>query len=141
MTAPFNGLTESLSYPSSGVSPGLVTDVAFTLPRGFVDEAGTVHRQGRMRLATARDEILAQKDRRVQAYPGYLTLVLLSLVVTQLGTLSQVTPEMLEHLFSPDLAYLREVYNRLNQQGHLHIPTQCPHCSTQFDVELSASGE
>lgn len=128
-----------LSTPNT--PPGLITDVSFTLPRGLVDSEGTVHRQGTMRLATAKDEMLAQKDQRVQEYPGYITLVLLSQVITQLGTLTQVTPDMLEGLFSPDLAYLREAYNRLNQQGNLHVPAQCPHCAAQFDVELAAPGE
>ncbi|MEB3210436.1 MAG: phage tail assembly protein [Leptolyngbyaceae bacterium] len=120
---------------------GLITEFPFTLPRGLVDAEGTVHRHGHMRLSTARDEMLAQKDRRIHDYPGYATLVLLSQVITQLGTLSQITPEMLENLFSPDLAYLREAYHRLNQQGHLHIPAQCPHCSQHFDMELASSGE
>ncbi len=122
-------------------SPSLMTDASFTLPRGLVDSEGTVHRQGTMRLATAKDEMLAQKDRRVQTYPGYITLVLLSQVITRLGTLSQITPEMLEGLFSPDLAYLREAYNRLNQQGTFHVPAECPHCAAQFDVELAVPGE
>jgi len=67
--------------------------------------------------------------------------VLLSRVITRLGSLSSVTPEVLEGLFTRDLAYLREFYNRLNQQGDAYIPVQCPQCSTQFSVELSLSGE
>lgn len=120
---------------------GLITEFEFTLPRGLVDPEGQVHRTGLMRLSTARDELLVQKDRRVQNYAEYGTLVLLSLVITRLGTLEPVTPEALEGLFSPDLAYLKEVYNRLNQQGNLHVPALCPHCSGEFQVELSPSGE
>ena len=120
---------------------GLITEFEFTLPRGLVDPEGQVHRTGLMRLSTARDELLVQKDRRVQNYEEYGTLVLLSLVITRLGTLDPITPEALEGLFSPDLAYLKEVYNRLNQQGNLHVPALCPHCSGEFQVELSLSGE
>lgn len=119
----------------------LTTEFNFILPRGLVDEQGGIHRQGSMRLATAKDEIFVQKDRRVQNDPGYGVLVMLSRVITRLGSLSSVTPELLENLFTQDLAYLREFYNRINQQGDAYIPVQCPQCSSQFNVELSLSGE
>lgn len=125
-----------MNMPSS-----LLTEFDFTLPRGLVTKDGAVHRQGRMRLTTAADEFAAQNDRRVQELPSYGTLALLSQVITRLGDLSHVTPDQLERLFSTDLAYLREVYNRLNLQGNLHIPAQCPHCSTAFEVELVPPGE
>jgi hypothetical protein len=118
-----------------------ITEFSFTLPKGLVDSQGALHRQGRIRLATAKDELYAQKDRRVQEDPDYAVLVLLSRVITNLGTLSTITPELLENLFSPDLAYLRELYNRINQQGDAYIPVQCPTCSTHFNVELTLSGE
>jgi hypothetical protein len=119
----------------------LNTEFNFILPRGLVDEQGGIHRQGSMRLATAKDEIFVQKDRRVQNDPGYGVLVILSRVITRLGSLSSLTPELLENLFTRDLAYLREFYNRINQQGDAYIPVQCPQCSSQFNVELSLSGE
>jgi hypothetical protein len=119
----------------------LNTEFNFILPRGLVDEQGAIHRQGSMRLATAKDEIFVQKDRRVQNDPGYGVLVMLSRVITRLGSLSSITPELLENLFTRDLAYLREFYNRINQQGDAYIPVQCPQCSSQFNVELSLSGE
>jgi hypothetical protein len=119
----------------------LTTEFNFILPRGLVDEQGGIHRQGSMRLATAKDEIFVQKDRRVQNDPGYGVLVMLSRVITRLGSLSSLTPELLENLFTRDLAYLREFYNRINQQGDAYIPVQCPQCSSQFNVELSLSGE
>lgn len=118
-----------------------ITEFNFTLPKGLVDSQGALHRQGCIRLATAKDELYAQKDRRVQEDPDYAVLVLLSRVITRLGTLSTITPELLENLFSPDLAYLRELYNRINQQGNAYIPVQCPTCSTHFNVELTLSGE
>ncbi len=117
------------------------TEFNFTLPRGLVDAQGGIHRQGVMRLATAKDEIYVQKDRRIQNSPGYEVLIMLSRVIARLGSLSSVTPELLEGLFTRDLAYLREFYNRINQQGEACIPVRCPNCSNKFEVELSLSGE
>lgn len=119
----------------------LLTQLSFTLPRGLVDSNGVVHRQGIMRLATARDELVAHKHRHVQAYPEYLMLVLLSQVVIQLGTLESVSPDDLENLLTQDLAYLRELYNRINQTGSAQLPVQCPQYSHQFQTELVLSGE
>jgi len=119
----------------------LLTEFSFTLPRGLVDAAGVVHRQGTMRLATARDELVASKHPQTRIYLEYLTIVLLSQVITQLGSLAQVTPEQLENLFTQDLAYLREIYNRMNQTGSTQLPVQCPQCSHQFHTELTLSGE
>jgi hypothetical protein len=119
----------------------LQTEFNFILPKGLIDSSGKVHRQGAMRLTTAKDEICVQKDNRVQKEPVYEVLVLLSLVITHLGELSSVTPEILENLFSRDLAYLREFYNRINQQGNADIPVQCPRCSSNFSVELCLAGE
>jgi hypothetical protein len=119
----------------------LKTEFNFILPKGLVDAQGRIHRQGIMRLATARDEICVQKERRVQENPVYGVLVMLSRVITCLGELSSVTPDLLENLFTQDLAYLREFYNRINQQGSAHIVVQCPKCSSDFRVELALSGE
>ncbi len=119
----------------------LYTEFAFTLPRGLVDTQNRVHRQGVMRLATAKDEILLQKERKVQENSAYGVLVMLSRVITRLGSLTSVCPNLLEGLVVSDLAYLREFYNRVNQQGNTHIPTQCPHCNTKFSVELELAGE
>lgn len=119
----------------------LVTEFEFTLPRGLVDEAGQVHRHGKMRLATARDELAAQRSPKAQTYPGYTTLVMLSRVIMRLGSLEPVTLEQLENLFTQDLAYLREFYNQVNQQETAQIPARCPECSAQFEVELVLSGE
>ena len=117
------------------------TEFDFTLPKGLVVEDGTVHRQGRMRLATARDEILLQKDRRVKDNPAYGTLVRLSYAIAELGSLSTVTPEILENLFALDLAYLQEFYNRINQDGEASVAVHCPACNHRFRAELELSGE
>ncbi|MBD2449287.1 phage tail assembly protein [Nostoc sp. FACHB-152] len=119
----------------------LWTEFDFTLPRGLIDSQNHVHRHGKMRLATAKDEILVQKERQVQETPGYGALVMLSRVITRLGSLNSVSPNLLEGLLLHDIAYLREFYNRINQQGNTHIPTLCPHCNTQFSVELTLAGE
>ncbi len=125
----------------SAIANPLLTEFAFTLPRGLVDTQGTVHRDGVMRLATARDELIAAKHRQVQAYPEYLMLVLLAQVITQLGSLERITPDLLENLFTQDLSYLRELYNRVNQTGSALVPTQCPQCGHEYKTELVLAGE
>lgn len=117
------------------------TEFTFVLPRGLVGEDGTVHREGMMRLTTARDELWLERDRTAQSQPAYGDLVMLSRVITRLGTLSELTPSILEELFSVDLAYLREFYNRINQSNEAHIPTECPQCRHAFAVELTLAGE
>ena len=92
----------------------LQTEFEFTLPRGYVDDDGTVHREGRMRLATAADEIKPLNDPRVQENSSYLTIVLLSRVVTELGTVDDVTTEVIESLFVPDLEHLQRLYEQVN---------------------------
>jgi hypothetical protein len=119
----------------------LCTEFNFTLPRGLIDTQNRVHRHGVMRLATAKDEIWAEKEPKVQENSAYGVLVMLSRVITRLGSLSSVSPNLLEGLTVSDLAYLREFYNRVNQQGDAHIPTQCPHCNNSFSVEFQLAGE
>lgn len=118
----------------------LQTEFPFTLPMGYVDPEGNVHREGVMRLATAFDEIAPLKDSRVRSNQAYLLLILLSRVVTELGTLEHINPKVMESLFAADLAYLQDLYCRINQSGHDHIRTQCPYCEREFEVELSNSG-
>lgn len=116
---------------------GLQTEYEFTLPKGYVDESGGVHRRGMLRLATAADEILPLKDPRVQGNPAYLTVILLSRVVTKLGTLEDVNPRVIEGLFVEDTAYLQEFYRRVNGGEQLTIAAKCPHCSQQVEVNLN----
>jgi hypothetical protein len=113
------------------------TEFEFTLPRGFIDSAGQVHRQGQMRLATALDEIEALQDPRVQAHDAYLPVFLLSRVVTHLGNLAPVTPQVVAGLFAADLAYLEELYERLNSVTAIKMGVICPHCSRQFQVQVA----
>ena len=115
----------------------LQTEFEFTLPNGFVEEEGQVHRKGLMRLATAADEILPQKDPRVQNNPAYLTVILLSRVVTKLGSLPDVNPRIIEGLFVQDLAYLQELYRRINGGEELVLKKECPHCKDTLEVSIS----
>lgn len=109
----------------------------FTLPKGVVDEAGVVHRNGRMRLATALDEIEAVEHPRVQEKASFLPVLLLARVITQLGGVTAVTPRTIAHLFAADLNYLQDLYLRLNSSQLIKLGTVCPHCSQQFDVQVA----
>lgn len=115
----------------------LQTEYEFLLPRGFVDSGGRLHRAGRMRLATALDEIEAMQDGRVQVNEAYLPVVLLSRVVTHLGELAAVTPQVIEKLFASDMAYLEDVYMRLNSQDSIVMGVACPHCGGQFNLQVA----
>ncbi|WP_404786877.1 phage tail assembly protein [Altericista sp. CCNU0014] len=119
----------------------MVTEFDFVLPRGLLGIDGRLHREGTMRLATARDEILLSKDDRARENEAYGELILFSRVITRLGDLTEIVPELLENLFTLDLSYLREFYNRINQQGTAKIPVNCPVCKSQFTAELALSGE
>lgn len=118
----------------------LQTEFEFTLPQGYVDGEGSLHKQGVMRLATAKDEILPQKDPRVVSNPAYLSVILLSRVVTQLGNLEDVTPVVIENLFIQDLSYLQELYSKINEGGVL-FETTCPYCNKKHEVRLDRPKE
>jgi hypothetical protein len=117
------------------------TEFAFTLPRGYRDGDGNIHRDGTMRLSTAFDEIAPMKDPRVQTNPGYLAIILFSRVVTKLGDLTHINPKVIEGLFSADLAFLQDFYRRINESGHNRVGVVCPHCESRFEVETSSPGE
>ncbi len=113
------------------------TQHAFRLPRGYVDENGNVHRDGVMRLATARDEILPLQDYRVQANRAYLVICLLSRVIVKLGDHNGASVDMIESLFSTDLAYLQEFYRKINEEGGAprhHVA--CSKCNHEMDVDV-----
>ena len=122
---------------STALTPALRTEYPFTLPRGFVDEHGTVHRDGVLRLATARDELSAQADQRVRQNPAYLTVLLLARTLTRLGELSQVDTLVVESLFASDLAFLQDLYRRVNADGHTEAEVRCPSCALEFTVSLA----
>ena len=117
----------------------LRTEFAFELPRGYVDDAGTVHRDGVMRLATARDELIPLRDVRVQENPAYLSVVLLGRVITRLGSVPHMHDGVVENMFASDLAFLQDFYRQINAEGHTRAGVTCPHCEQPFEVELGGS--
>lgn len=131
-------LVEANSEPERpAASRVLRTEFDFELPRGYVDAEGVVHRHGRMRLATARDELRPQIDMRVKENPGYLSVVLLSQVITQLGTVGEVHAGIVEQMYATDIAFLQDFYRRINSEGHTRAGVSCPSCGTAFEVDLA----
>ena len=123
---------------TAAVEAGLRTEYPFVLPRGYVDENGVAHREGVMRLATARDELVPQTDARVRQNPAYLTVLLLERTVTKLGRLSAVDTFVIENLFASDLAFLQDLYRRINQDGRTDVAVDCPGCGHSFAVDIAA---
>jgi hypothetical protein len=118
----------------------LQTEYSFTLPRGYVDPEGNLHRNGVMRLATAMDEITPLRDLRVRSNQAYLVIILLSRVIVRLGNLSPVTTGVIENLFAADLAYLQAFYRQINEQGTSILTLTCPQCKTEFEMDLADLG-
>lgn len=118
----------------------LQTEFEFTLPRGYVDKEGNLHKLGLMRLATAADEIFPLKDMRVKSNQAYLVIVLLARVITKLGTLPDINTGVIEGLFSADLAYLQEFYRQINENGSSLMMATCPECNHNFAVDLGRLG-
>jgi hypothetical protein len=116
------------------------TEFEFNLPCGYLDEDGTLHRDGIMRRATAADEILPLKDPRVLKNPAYLVIILLSRVTTRLGSLEQINPKVIESLYATDLAFLQNLYNEINQLANSSNSVICPQCQHVFHPEAIAVG-
>jgi hypothetical protein len=115
----------------------LMVEYHFTLPRGYLDSAGDVHRDGRMRLATALDEIESLQDSRVQIHQANLPLVLLSRVVTCLDGLPDITVPVIAGLYAGDLAFLEDLYLLLNSPQPMQIGAICPHCGRSFHIPIA----
>ncbi len=113
------------------------TEFAFELPRGYVDDSGVVHKSGVMRLATARDELIPLRDDRVRENGAFLTVVLLGRVVVRIGAVTDVHAGIIENLFASDLAFLQEMYRRINSEGHTRTPVACPSCGHGFEVDIA----
>ena len=112
-------------------------EIPFVLPRGYLDATGQVHRDGSMRMATALDEIETVQNPRVLANEAYLPVALLSRVITRLGSLPAVSPSIMEQFFVADLAYLEDLYLRLNSFEKVDIATTCPHCDKSFQLQIA----
>ena len=115
------------------------TQVEFELPKGYIDNKGEVHKRGVMRLANAADEIVPLNDPRVKM--GYLSILLLERVITQLGTLKSVNAHVIESLFTADMAYLQDLYQKINSVEPPQVTVICPKCAHEFRYELPFFGE
>lgn len=113
------------------------TEYEFVLPRGYLDKNGVLHREGTMRLANVGDEILPLKDPRVQQNPGYLAVVLLTRVVTALGSLPGVNTRVIESLYIKDFEYLQDLYQRINEMELPCYKTICPHCGEEIEAPIN----
>jgi phage FluMu protein gp41 len=119
------------------MAQSFLTETEFELPRGYIDADGSLHRKGTMRMASAADEILSMKDHRVMTNPAYLPVIILSRVVTRLGTVDVINTSVIENLFSADFAYLQQVYSRLNDIAPQPVCVTCPHCGREFVPDSS----
>lgn len=115
----------------------LQTEYPFRLPRGYLAEDGTLHREGVMRLATAGDELAALRDPRVKAEEGYMTVALLNRVVIRLGTLPEITTDIIEGLFTSDMDFLQNMYHTINESDKPQVRVVCPHCGEAFTDTLN----
>jgi phage FluMu protein gp41 len=113
------------------------TEITFTLPKGFVDGGGAVHREGTMRLATARDEIEPLRDVEVRQNEAYLGVLLLARTVTRLGEITDITPRLIEDLYAADFDHLQRLYERINSNGEAVGVLSCPACAHEFEVDLT----
>ena len=113
------------------------TEVAFTLPQGYADAAGTIHRDGVMRLATARDEIEPLRDASVRSNGAYLSVLLLARTVTRLGDMRDLTPDLIQDLYAVDFDHLQRLYERVNSSEEVVGTVTCPTCSSAFEVDLA----
>lgn len=145
----FGGSINALQYENDRINgygrrsnmDGFQTEYPFELPRGYVDGTGMVHKKGIMRLATAADEIIPMKDPRVQQNPSYISIILLARVITRLGDLSHIDTRVIENLFTADLAFLQEFYQKINETEPVTIQAVCPHCNEQIQVPWNFEGE
>jgi hypothetical protein len=117
------------------------TEYEFELPKGYVDQSGTLHKKGSMRLATAADEILPLKDPRVMQNAAYLTVILLTRVIVKLGSLQAIDTSVVENLFAADMSFLQDMYQRINQLDPNDYKVQCPKCGEAFTLPPDFFGQ
>lgn len=128
---------EAAAPDESSDTGALRTEFDFVLPRGYLDADGVLHRNGTMRLATARDELLPLYDARVQENAAFTTVVLLGRVITALGTVKTVNATVVENMFASDVAFLQDLYRRVNTEGHSKAAVTCPQCQHRFTLDLA----
>jgi hypothetical protein len=116
----------------------IATQVPFTLPFGLTTEDGHTHREGVMRLASARDELQPLASAEVRRNEAYLTVLLLAQTVVSIGPVTDITPQLIEGLYAVDFDHLQRLYERLNTNQDARGSVICPDCSHEFDIDLSA---
>ena len=119
----------------------MTTVYEFELPKGYLDAAGNLHKKGKMRLATAGDELTAARDPRVAANSAYLSVVLLSKVITELEGIEAVGAGMIEQFYTADLTFLQDMYERINSAEPLSMHVTCPHCGSGHEVQINFTRE
>ncbi|MEF9971164.1 MAG: phage tail assembly protein [Oscillospiraceae bacterium] len=119
----------------------MTTVYDFELPRGYVDSVGEIHKRGKMRLATAGDEISATRDPRVISNPSYLTIVILASVITELEGMDTIVPTIIERLFTADLAFLQDMYQRINSIDPPTMTVVCPDCGKVHEAPINFTRE
>lgn len=112
-------------------------EYSFKLPKGYKDHEGNIHKEGVMRLATAADEIFPMKDQRVKENPEYASVLILARVITKLGTLEEITPEVIEQLYTADINFLQNMYQTINEMEDPMIQVRCPHCGKSFEDTIN----
>ena len=117
------------------------TEFEFTLPKGYIDGNGEIHKNGKMRLATAGDEMRAQRDPRVLSNPSYLTIVLLAEVITEIEGVATIAPSIIEKLFTADLAFLQDMYQRINDIEPPTMHFVCPDCGKEHEIPINFTRE
>ncbi|MCI9384825.1 MAG: phage tail assembly protein [Lachnospiraceae bacterium] len=113
----------------------------FELPKGYMDNSGEIHKKGKMRLATAGDEISATRDPRVLGNPSYLSIVVLSKVITEMEGVEMVTTTLIEKLFTADMAFLQDMYQKINNTEAVTMKVVCPECGNTQEVPLNFTRE
>lgn len=112
-------------------------EFAFKLPKGYRDAQGEIHKEGVMRLATAADEIIPMKDIRVRENPEYASVLILARVITKLGTLTEITTDVIENLYTSDINFLQNMYQTINEMEEPMISVRCPHCGKSFEDTIN----
>jgi hypothetical protein len=115
----------------------LRTEIEFTLPRGYVDPKGKLHREGTMRLATARDEIEPLREVDVRQNQAYLSVLLLARTITRIGEVTEITPELVADMYAADFDHLQRLYERVNSDGEAVGVVSCPACAHRFEIDLT----
>ena len=112
-------------------------EVEFTLPLGYMDGEGMLIRHGKMRPSTAYDELVVQDHEKNQFNKRYRDILILSQVITELGDIKLITPELIEEFFEMDFIYLQMLYKELNSSAEKKAEVRCPACGNIDEIEMA----